>query len=102
MTVYVDSERNGFGRMVMCHMIADTPAELHAMATKIGMKTEWYQSPDKCSFPHYDLSLSRRKLALASGSVEIDRRELVGHMRRIKNELITDGKTWISSGWSKK
>ena len=43
MTVYVDNAKNGFRRMRMCHMLADTPGELHAMATAIGVKRQWYQ-----------------------------------------------------------
>jgi Protein of unknown function (DUF4031) len=99
MPVYVDSARNGFGRMVLCHMIADTPAELHAMALLIGMRREWYQSPATASFPHYDVSLSRRKIALANGAREIERQELAAHMKRVRKELITAGQTWLSSGW---
>lgn len=99
MAVYVDGERNGFGRMVMCHMLADTPNELHAMADAIGMKRQWYQSPAKASFPHYDLSLSRRKLAVANGAKEISRQECGAFMKETKQRLIAQGHTWDSAGW---
>lgn len=72
MAVYVDSERNGFGRMVMCHMFADSVAELHQMAQAIGMDRDWFQP---LSFPHYDVSLSRRAEAVKRGAVEVDRRQ---------------------------
>jgi hypothetical protein len=99
MAVYIDSARNGFGRMVMCHMVADTPAELHAMADAIGLQRRWYQSPDKASFPHYDLSLTRRATALAHGAKEITRQELAAFMKRTRGDLIAVGKTWANSGW---
>lgn len=72
MTVYVDKERNRLGRMIMCHMFADTIAELHEMASLIGMKREWFQP---LSFPHYDVSLARRLDAITRGAEEVDRRQ---------------------------
>lgn len=45
MTVYVDDMRAPFGRMKMCHMVADSDAELHAMAARIGVARRWHQAP---------------------------------------------------------
>ena len=69
MTVYVDDMNASFGRMIMCHMIADTEDELHAMADKIGVARKWYQKD------HYDISLSKRAEAVRLGAVEITFRD---------------------------
>lgn len=74
MPVYVDQARNAYRRMVMSHMIADTPAELHAMADRIGIPRRWYQA--QASTPHYDVCQSKRALAIAAGAIEVDRRHL--------------------------
>lgn len=79
MAVYVDNAENAFGRMVMCHMLADTVAELHEFAERIGCKREWFQP---LSRPHYDLSKTYRVAALRAGAVSLTRRELVDMMKR--------------------
>jgi hypothetical protein len=68
-TVYVDDMRAKFGRLIMCHMIADTEAELHVMADKIGVQRKWHQGD------HYDIALSKRKLAIEHGAVAITWRQ---------------------------
>lgn len=35
--VYVDNFESSYGRMIMCHMIADTKEELLEMVDKIGV-----------------------------------------------------------------
>ena len=79
MAVYVDRTSQLFGRMKMCHMLADTLEELHAMADKIGMKRSWFQPR---STPHYDVCISRRKLALENGAKEIGPHETVEIIRK--------------------
>lgn len=78
MPVYVP-----FRQMIMCHMIADTPGELHAMAGSIGVARRWFQVSPPASFPHYDIAKSKRDLAIKCGAVVLERNELVYTMRRI-------------------
>lgn len=100
MSVYVDNERNRFGRMVMCHMFADTPDELHTMAEAIGLKRCWYQTPDgpkPASFPHYDVCLMRRARAVELGAIEVDRRQGYEARKAIRQRILDDGgfaKSW--------
>lgn len=63
-------------------MIADSLAELHAMAHKIGLKRSWFQ--DKRSGPHYDLTAFRRSAAIKAGAVELGRRDFVMKLREIR------------------
>lgn len=69
MTVYVDNMRAKYGRVVLCHMVADTLDELHAMADRIGVVRKWFQ--EHASYPHYDISLAKRALAVQAGAQEI-------------------------------
>ena len=84
MSVYVDRVRLGFGPLVMCHMIADSLDELHAMADRIGVQRRWFQSAPPASFPHYDVSQSKRAMARDLGAIDCDRNTFVGHMRRLR------------------
>ena len=74
MTVYVDDMRAKFGRMIMCHMIADTSEELIDMARKIGVDPKWIQHAGT-GREHFDIALFKRTLAIGHGAVEITWRQ---------------------------
>lgn len=86
--VYVDNMRASYRRMVMCHMLADTDEELHAMAAKIGVARHHHQ---KAGTPHshYDICLSKRALALRFGAKNVDSRELVALIKKKRVSLVT-------------
>lgn len=73
MTVYVDDVRHSFGRMVMCHLWADTLDELYAMVDRIGVQRKWLQQPPKASWVHFDISLGKKALAIEAGAVLTDK-----------------------------
>lgn len=81
MAVYIDNARLGFGRMKMAHMLADTRAELDAMADRIGVARRWIQQPGTPD-EHYDVCLAKRTLAIDAGAEPVDSRELVQIIRR--------------------
>jgi hypothetical protein len=72
MAVYVDDMYlypiGQFRGMKMSHMIADTVAELHAMADRLGLKRSWFQGD------HYDIAIRKRTLAIQYGAVSIEYR----------------------------
>lgn len=81
MAVYVDTMRAPFRGRLMCHMVADTDDELHALADRLGLARRWHQ---KAGTPHshYDIDWDTRARALALGARVIGRRELVMLIRR--------------------
>ncbi len=87
MAVYVDDIRAAYGRMKMCHMLADSVAELLEMADKIGVDRKWFQA---LSHPHFDIALSKRALAVANGAIEVDRRGIVEVKHRHRNKFMAE------------
>lgn len=83
MAVYVDNMQANFGRMVMCHMWADTRDELLAMADTIGVARKWLQQPPKASWVHFDIAKSKRALAVKNGAIETDRFGPMEHCGRL-------------------
>lgn len=81
MAVYVDDMEASFGRMVMCHMLADTTDELLAMADKIGVQRKWLQKAGT-RHEHFDIAKSKRALAVQAGAIEIDRAGLAEVLRK--------------------
>lgn len=87
MSVYVDpclpSARNSNWRYrKSCHMTADRFDELHAMARRLGLKRAWFQPGS--TLPHYDLTESKRSLAVRYGAVEITAAEMGKRVQRAR------------------
>lgn len=81
--VYVDAAIWSYGRMKMCHMLADSVEDLHLMADKIGVARKWFQND---RYPHYDICKSKRELAISLGAIEIDRYKFVELANALKNK----------------
>lgn len=76
MGVYVDQARISYRGMKMSHMVADTEAELHAMADKLGIRREWFHLSNK-GVPHYNICEANRLRAVSLGAKLVARKELV-------------------------
>ena len=107
MAVYVDDMHKtimgSYRTMQMCHMLADTDDELHAMADRIGLDRRWWQSPDKSSGSHYDIPAINRVLAVQHGAIEITMQQAaaMNMRRRLTGSLgePDDAIQWLLTTW---
>lgn len=79
MAVYIDDmykiSLGKLGRMKMSHMMADSTEELLAMCDKTGVKKKWIQL-EGTKQEHFDVTISKRKLAIENGAIEVPMRIL--------------------------
>ena len=89
MTCYVDTVRHYPGAGLrfdeFCHLLADNPEELHAMADQIGMPRRFFQ--DHPWRWHYDLPAHLRAEAVRHGAEELTLHE-VGALLRERRQAV--------------
>ena len=61
-----------------CHLVADTIDELHLFARRLKLKRVWFQDG---TLPHYDLTGSKRAMAVMLGAEAISDKRLVEMIR---------------------
>lgn len=76
MPVYIDDYNAPYGRMIMCHMMADTHQELVNMAVHIGIHTKWIQK-EGTIYEHFDVCLQMKQRAIKLGAVQMTAKEMV-------------------------
>jgi hypothetical protein len=81
MSVYVDNGAFPFGRMIMCHMIADSHDELIRMVNRLGIDQRHIQDEGSAR-EHFDICQSMRLKAIRLGAISITKRELVSRMNQ--------------------
>jgi hypothetical protein len=91
MTVYVDdlgipaTVPNGQVRHASrwSHLFADTEAELHEFAVRLGLRRSYFQEGKPAWFPHYDVTSGKRQQAVRLGAQEVPWREAPALAREI-------------------
>lgn len=86
MAVYVDSEAIQWQGREWCHLVADSLAELHTFATKLGLKRHWFQ--EKSYYPHYDITMPIRSKALGIGAIDANRATVIACCKKIRSEQV--------------
>ena len=60
-----------------CHMTADTPAELMAMARRLRLSPAYLQRGGSQQIMHFDLTPSKRAAAIRLGAIQITAKETI-------------------------
>lgn len=84
MSVYIDKLFK-YKNSKWCHMWADSETELHEFAQLIGLRREWAQfHQGAVNLPHYDLTPTKRTLALEMGAIESNIKQHVMNLMKPK------------------
>lgn len=81
-----------YGRMLMCHMVADSTQELLDMVRRIGVAKKWIQDAGTYE-EHFDVCKAKRALAVKHGAIEITMGR-VGVMLQKRKALEAKGLPW--------
>lgn len=88
MSVYVDNVKVKWRGRLWCHLVADSIEELHEFAELLGLRREWFQHA--ASYPHYDVSIETRQIALSLGAIEGTRADIITCARTLKTQLLRE------------
>ncbi len=86
MSVYVDNVKVKWRGRLWCHLVADSIEELHEFAEQLGLRREWFQH--SASYPHYDVTVEARQIALSMGAIEGSRADIITCARTLKTQLL--------------
>lgn len=95
MAVYVDDMAAPFKRgnrtYIMCHCWGDSREELFAMMRLIGVDLKYFQRPPSVKLPgmnasweHFDITKTKRALAVKAGAIETDRYGPMEHVAKLE------------------
>lgn len=83
--IVVDNNASKFKGQNYYHLLTDNIEdinELHDFAINIlGLKKDWFQD-NTGDTPHYDISETKKQLALKKGAKEVDNKELVSIIKK--------------------
>ena len=83
--IYADDLEIPWKGKLWCHLITDgDDNELHGFALRLGLRREWYQGD------HYDITLSKRAIAIKLGAALVTGAEMV-RIRRDKRGIGGEG-----------
>lgn len=85
MAVYVDFMQIAFKGYKWCHMLADSLQELHEFAELIEVDRRLFHK--NASYPHYDVTVQMREIALEHGAIAADRKKIIECAKKLKIEL---------------
>ncbi|RZG68420.1 DUF4031 domain-containing protein [Acinetobacter bouvetii] len=85
MPIYVDNSNVPYKGKYWCHLMADNLEELHSFAANIGVKKCWFHR--SASYPHYDITIEKRQLALILGASLADRKTIIACGKKLKIQL---------------